>query len=337
MMLWEISGDDATGSLLAALDTGNPGSPVAVESIGPGPAIAITQPADCAISLQGFNQVINANAGGTAVQVEYFANGPLSLGFDNRAPWSWAWFNLPAGEHKLTAAATDSFGWYQLSDPVRLTVYGEDSGVALWQTGVTYAAGDKVFYDGCIYAAKRLHVGSRVRLPTSDRYWSLDKCEDCGGGGGGGGGGGSGQPPTVTLTDPTNGASFIAPATIDLAADAGDSDGDFDRVEFYQSGTWLCTDSTDPYQCSWGNVAAGSYTLRAEAFDKQGNSAEDTASVTVVSSGGCSLQQWSSTTTYPQGALVQHKGIKWKAKRESTGVEPGTSPAKWTNLGTCTS
>jgi chitodextrinase len=48
------------------------------------------------------------------------------------------------------------------------------------------------------------------------------------------------------------------------------------------------------------------------------------------------LLVWNSATTYLQGALVQHKGIKWKAKRESVGVEPGTNPAKWTNLGTCT-
>jgi chitodextrinase len=57
----------------------------------------------------------------------------------------------------------------------------------------------------------------------------------------------------------------------------------------------------------------------------------------IVAAGTCTLTNWDASVTYPQGALVQHKGIKWKAKRESVGVEPGTSPAKWTNLGTCTS
>lgn len=330
MMLWEISGDDTGGSLLAALDSGNPGSQIPGVTNSGGPAIAITQPADCAISLAGFNQVINANAGGAAKQVEYFAEGPLSLGYDNRAPWSWAWFNLPAGDHVLTAVATDATGKYTLSSPVRLTVYGEDSGVALWQTGATYATGDEVFYEGCIYAAKRTHVGSRVRLPSSDRYWTLVTCSDCGGGGG------SGQLPTVHLTSPSNGASFTAPATVNLAATAGDTDGTISRVEFYQATNLLSSDTAFPYEYSWIGVAAGSYTLRAVAVDNQGNTAEDSVSVTVVTASGCSLPAWSSTTTYQPGALVQHKGIKWKAKRESVGVEPGTSPAKWTNLGTCT-
>jgi chitinase len=171
-----------------------------------------------------------------------------------------------------------------------------------------------------------------VRLPTSDRYWSLVKCEDCGGGGGG-----SGQPPTVDLTSPNNGQSFSAPAFIELRATASDSDGSIASVAFYQSATLLTTDTVAPYGHDWTNVPAGSYTIRAVAVDDEGNTAEDSVSVTVVSSGGCSLSAWNATTVYSQGALVQHKGIKWKAKRESVGVEPGTSPAKWTNLGTCTS
>jgi chitinase len=282
--------------------------------------------------MAGFNQVINANASATAVQVEYFANGPSSLGFDNRAPWSWAWFNLPAGGHEVTAVATDQAGSFTLSAPVRLTVYGEDSGVRLWQTGVTYAAGDEVFYEGCIYAAKRLHVGSRVRLPSSDRYWSLVTCSDCGGGGGG-----SGGPPTVTLTSPADGATFVAPASINLAATASDTGGSIVRVEFYQGTTLLFTDTLTPYAYSWTGVPVGNYTIDAKAVDNQGNTATDSASITVVVAGTCTLAHWVSDITYPQGALVQHKGIKWKAKRESQGVEPGTSPAKWTNLGTCTS
>jgi len=332
MMLWEISGDDAGGSLLAALHTGNPGAEVPGTSNVSGPTVAITRPADCAISLQGFNQVVNATAGAGTAQVGFFANGPHSLGFDNRGPWSWAWFNLPAGDHELVAVATDNNGDYRLSSPVRLTVYGADSGVDLWQTGVTYTTGDEVFYEGCIYASKRTHVGSRVRLPTSDRYWTLVTCSDCGGGGGGG----NGQPPTVDLISPANGASFTAPASISLSATAGDTDGTINRVDFYQSTTLLFSDTVSPYGFTWSNVAAGSYTLRAVAVDNQGNTAEDSVSVTVFTAGGCSLPAWNSTTTYLQGALVQHKGIKWKAKRESVGVEPGTNPAKWTNLGTCT-
>src|SRR5437762_1656470 len=40
-------------------------------------------------------------------------------------------------------------------------------------------------------------------------------------------------PPTVSLTAPSSGASFTAPAAIALAAMASDSDGTVSRVDFY--------------------------------------------------------------------------------------------------------
>jgi chitinase len=340
MMLWEISGDYLGGTLLAALDTGDPGPRIdPTEGADPLLAPAITKPDDCAISLAGVNQVINATTEDDAVQVEFFLEGaePESLGFDNRAPWSWAWFNLPPGEHRLTAVASDGAGSYSISAPVRLTVYGEDSGIVPWQTSVTYQAGDEVFYEGCIYAAKRLHVGSRVRTPGSNRYWAEVTCQDCGGGGGGSG---AGNPPTVSFTEPAK-TSFEIGEDIPLAADASDSDGTVSQVEFFNGNTSLCVFAAPPYECLWQNenVSAGSYTLRAVATDNNGNTAEDTVAITVISATGCTLSEWVSDLLYRKGDQVHHEkqgvDIKWQAKRDNQGVEPGTSPSKWTNLGPC--
>jgi len=328
MMLWEVTGDDSGGSLIRALHSGDPGTYVE-GTLDNGPAVSITQPADCAISLEGFNQVINATVDGSAVQVEFSPVGLDSLGFDNRSPWSWAWFNLPAGEHELFAVATDSDGKSAMSNTVRLTVYGENSGLTLWRTGDFFAIGDEVFYEGRIYAARRNHVGSRVRTPANSRYWQLVTCEDCGGGGG------SGNPPTVTLTSPADGDSIVAPATIEITATADDADGDLIRVEFYSGTTLIFTGTVSPYEFDWADVQAGSYTIRAVAVDDEGNSAEDTATVTVFTQGGCTLAAWQAGTEYHKNDLVQHNTIKWKSKRTSQGVEPGTSPSKWTNLGTC--
>src|SRR5437773_927947 len=44
-------------------------------------------------------------------------------------------------------------------------------------------------------------------------------------------------PPTVSLTAPSAGASFAAPAAIALAATASDSDGSVTRVDFYAGAT----------------------------------------------------------------------------------------------------
>jgi hypothetical protein len=57
--------------------------------------------------------------------------------------------------------------------------------------------------------------------------------------------------------------------------------------------------------------------------------------VTVFTQDGCKLAEWQEATVYHKKDLVQHNTIKWKSKRTSKGVIPGTSPSKWTNLGTC--
>jgi hypothetical protein len=89
--------------------------------------------------------------------------------------------------------------------------------------------------------------------------------------------------PTASITSPTNGQSFIAPANITIAADAGDSDGTISKVEFFNGATKLGEDTTNPYSFPWSNVHAGSYTLTVKATDNHGavtTSAGVTISVT---------------------------------------------------------
>src|SRR5258706_360976 len=78
------------------------------------------------------------------------------------------------------------------------------------------------------------------------------------------------QPPSVSMTAPANGATFTAPASVTISASASDSDGAIAKVEFYQGSTLLGTATTAPYSIAWSNVAAGSYTLSAKAFDNLG-------------------------------------------------------------------
>ena len=67
---------------------------------------------------------------------------------------------------------------------------------------------------------------------------------------------GGSSPPTVTLTQPANGANFTAPATVGLAATASDTDGTVARVEFFNGAVEVGEDTTSPYSFSWGGVAA---------------------------------------------------------------------------------
>jgi hypothetical protein len=101
-----------------------------------------------------------------------------------------------------------------------------------------------------------------------------------------GSGGGTGPGPiNVTLTSPATGATYTAPATIPLAATATETGGTITKVEFLNGTTVLGTATTSPYTFSWTSVAAGTYSLTAEAFDATGATATSTAvSVTVSGS-----------------------------------------------------
>ncbi|GAB2566038.1 hypothetical protein GCM10027190_14610 [Spirosoma areae] len=91
------------------------------------------------------------------------------------------------------------------------------------------------------------------------------------------------QPPGVSLTSPANSATFTAPATVALAANASDTDGAITKVEFYNGSTKLGEDASSPYQFSWPNVGVGTYTLTAKATDNGGASATSTAITITVS------------------------------------------------------
>ncbi len=74
-------------------------------------------------------------------------------------------------------------------------------------------------------------------------------------------------PPSVSLTNPVNGASFLAPANILLEATASDSNGTVTNVAFYAGTTKLADDATEPFSYNWTGVSAGNYALTAVATD----------------------------------------------------------------------
>ncbi len=89
--------------------------------------------------------------------------------------------------------------------------------------------------------------------------------------------------PTVALTSPANGTSYGPPATINLAATAGDTDGSVQRVEFYAGNTKLGEDATAPYTFSWVGAPTGAYALTAVAVDNSGRATlSSTVNVTVT-------------------------------------------------------
>jgi len=88
--------------------------------------------------------------------------------------------------------------------------------------------------------------------------------------------------PTVSITAPTPSQVFTAPASIAITATASDTDGTISKVEFYNGANLLGTSSTSPYSFTWTNVAAGSYTLTAKAYDNY-NLTTTSSGVNVIS------------------------------------------------------
>src|SRR5690606_32969221 len=69
-------------------------------------------------------------------------------------------------------------------------------------------------------------------------------------------------PPTVAITNPSNGATFTEGTSISIVASASDSDGPVSQVEFFANGNSLGVDLTSPYAINW-TVPLGTNSLTA--------------------------------------------------------------------------
>jgi plastocyanin len=73
-------------------------------------------------------------------------------------------------------------------------------------------------------------------------------------------------PPTVSMTSPTNGASFNGPTDITVTATAEDTGGSITQVEFFNGSTSIGVDTSSPYSAI-ANFTLGTHVLTAVARD----------------------------------------------------------------------
>ena len=76
--------------------------------------------------------------------------------------------------------------------------------------------------------------------------------------------------PSLSITNPADGAGLIAPATFSLAATADDSDGTVAQVQFFRGTTSLGILTNPPYAVQVRNLGVGTYTYSAVATDNRG-------------------------------------------------------------------
>jgi Bacterial Ig domain len=164
-----------------------------------------------------------------------------------------------AGNPAVVATLNDGSGYP--------CIYGYDTG-ALLADGVTPAPARRVetFLSDNTYSACN---SNGVKLVDAALSWALNVT--------------LGVPPSVTLIQPANGATFAAGANITLTANATDTDCSVTNVAFYAGSSLLGQDATGPaFTITWSNAPTGIYRLTAQATDNSGLTAVSGAAVIVV-------------------------------------------------------
>ena len=106
--------------------------------------------------------------------------------------------------------------------------------------------------------------------------------------------------PTVSITNPPDGAVFIAPATVTIQANASDADGSVTNVGFFDGGLFLGRTNHAPYAIAAG-LAPGGHPLTAVATDNLGLST--TSAVVTVTVHAANLPPSVTITNPPDNAV----------------------------------
>ncbi len=126
--------------------------------------------------------------------------------------------------------------------------------------------------------------------------------------------------PTIALTSPANNSSYVAPATINLAAGVVANGHTIVKVQFFSGATLLAESTTAPYGFTWNNVPAGNYSLSATTvYDSTNLASSGAVNVTVTAPSNSITIAASSGTISPP--FVVSNGIVFQTV--ATGVTNG--------------
>lgn len=263
-----------------------------VSLTSPAPGASFTAPATVDLVASA-----NASAGRTITSVAFY-NGATLLGTSNTAPYSFSWANVPAGTYGITARATDNTGAattsatlsvnvaavqnlptvaitspamdaQYLGAPATVTVTAMATGGAGTVSRVEFYSGPNLIlsdtsapYTFTLTAQSLGNYAIYARVVNS-----LGQSADS-------------EPvlfsvvnnlsPSVQLVSPDPAATYHAPASLTLTANASDSDGTIASVAFYNGSTLLGSVTQAPYTWTWNDVPAGTYSLSARATDDAG-------------------------------------------------------------------
>lgn len=260
------------------------------------PETALIQPPDNSFFekfKEVYMQAMALDKDGDVKKVDFYSGNTL-LSSKNAPPYEYSWQNPPPGEHSLYVITEDDKGAVTKSPYKRIRVNNNKPDISINKPlpGASYyqpanvqvetTASDSdgmvnavFFYYNNIYAGSKTSVPYNytiTNLPAGNYNIRTVARDD------------NGytyecivpivvknNPPTVVITEPENGDSFTAPATINITANANDVDRKVVKVDFYEGNNLLGTSTTAPYSMSWANVPQGNYALKAIATDDFGD------------------------------------------------------------------
>ncbi len=273
------------------------------------PTVSITSPAAGATVTGTVAVAATVSDAAGVASVTFLADGAV-IATDTSSPYSASWNTsaVAAGSHTLRAEARDTAGNVGTSAPVAVTtgppsdttaptvsITSPGSGATVTgAVSVTATASDAVGVASVTFMAN----GAVIATDTSSPYsanWDTSavaagshtlraEARDAAGNVGLSAAvtvnvAAANRPPVVSMT--ASGSSYVAPATLTLAANASDPDGTVSGVDFYEGATKIGSDSASPFSMTWTASTARTYVFSAIAVDNTGT-ATTSASVSVA-------------------------------------------------------
>ncbi len=88
------------------------------------------------------------------------------------------------------------------------------------------------------------------------------------------------QPPTVEITSPQKDTSYSEGLTLNITANANDTDGSVTKVEFFVDNTKISEDTSAPYTANWTTII-GNHSIKAIAIDNDNATTSSIIDITV--------------------------------------------------------
>lgn len=256
------------------------------------PFVMITSPSTGALFTAPATVALTASASdtdGTVARVEFFRDG-TSLGIDTQSPYMAEATGVAAGAHMFSAVATDNDGASAtnavtvfvdappavgITNPLANAVFAEPATflIEAWATDPDGTVTDVKFYNGDTWLATD-GAGPYV-AQVSGLSWGVHTLHAVATDDAGATTTNSvtvtvNAWPTVSITAPTNDATFVAPGTILIEAAATDPDGTITNVQFFLGTELVGAATASPFRVVVTNVAVGNYSVTVAASDNLG-------------------------------------------------------------------